>query len=597
MAVQIPTVQRIDAAPDASVGRIDAKIPDSTRAMEIQATGVEHLGKAAEAYFDKVETDAAHIESTKRALQYEATFKEQMYGTKDKLGAKFQEGDPTKIYNDVTETMKQRFQELTNDDSLSRKAKEMTLKALTEKSGQLEVHQLAEYGAQNAKYQDNVNSAARENEKNNLTTAAAVIKPEDPTSFAMFDQTVAKIRDLNLKNAIRVGTAVPDENGMSMYIGEDGKPTRLKVSEMASHDLKKDLSEGIFNAMDNAVKSGQLDVAKALKDKYGDYLDPVAKRKLTDGFEKEEKDQTAYKAAVDTRGMTPDQVEKYISKIPDPETQDKARKVINDNQARQEEMVKRASTQNANVIMNRLTKIQNSPNPILTETELMNDPVVKNALDKVTDAKQKKAIIEMVVQPKQTSDAARSKMQDLIFGNDADADIQGMSPSEFNGYLSGLSKADRNKYTRRYESMNSETGAQTATRYKASAKELQDQLIDVGYIKRDQFGKISGINEQRLIEARGELDDHLDKQGSSPMSPKDIKDYARNFAIAKKTGQAFQDPEPAQKFQGTKTETPPAPSGAIIKGKTRVQWNQKYLQDNKRPATKEQLDQYINGQE
>lgn len=598
--IQIPSLERTNPTPDASVGRYDDKVPDTVRGMQASTEGIDKVGTAAEAYFAKVEKEAAHVEAIKGVNDYESTWKQQMYGdgTSKNPGVKFIEGDPKDAYKKFDETMTAKFQEITNNDNLSSQAKDLTLKMLTEKQGILDAHKLQEYGSQTSRYQGNVTRAAISNEKDNLTDSAAFIKAGDPSSFAPFDSSIAKIRSLSLGDSMRVGTAVPDENGETVYVGADGKIQKLKASPMATYDLRKDLSEGIANSMENAINSGNADVAKAIKEKYGEFLDPIKKKSIADKLDRADTESQAYQAAVDTRGMKPDQVDNYLNKLT-PEVRDKALTVIDANQRREEDLRTRASKKAYDAVATALDKIQRSDDPLLSKVELESNPLFKNLRDQIKDPKQMEALYARIDAPKSSDPKAISKMQDLVFGKDPNNDIHGMDPADFALYKSRLSKSDQKKYDGIYEKANSETGAQENQRYKRYDKELQDQAIDLGLIKRNQFGKIAGDDEKKLIEMRNDLQDHLDAKGTGPESPKDIKDYARSYVTAKKAGVAFEPAAPPEKFQGkaaTDTPAPPPPPGAIVKGKTRAQWNQQYQLDKKSVATPEQLNQFIKDQ-
>lgn len=594
--IQIPSLERTSAVADGPAGHLDNKVPDTVRGMQMASEGVEKVGTAAEAYFAKVEKEAADVESIKRVNEYEKTFKTQMYGdgTSQNPGARFVEGDPKDVYKRLDDTMVAKFQELTNDDNLSRQAKDLTLKRLTEKQGILDAHKLQEYGTQTSRYQGNVTRAAISNEKDNLTDSAAFIKADDPSSFAPFDSSIAKIRSLSLGDSMRVGTAVPDENGETVYVGADGKIQKLKASPMATFDLRKDLSEGIANSMENAINSGNTDVAKAIKEKYGEFLDPIKKKSIADKLDRADTESQAYQAAVDTRGMKPDQVDNYLNKLT-PEVRDKALTVIDANQRREEDLRTRASKNAYDKVATVLDKIQRSDNPLLSQVELEQMPLFKNVRDQIKDPKQMEALYSRINAPKTSDPKAIQKMQELVFSSD----IQGMDPADFALYKSRLSKADQKKYDGIYEKANSETGAQENQRYKRYDKELQDQAIDLGLIKRNGYGKIAGEDEKKLIEMRNDLQDHLDAKGTGPESPKDIKDYARSYVTAKKAGVAFEPAAPPEKFPGkagTDTPPPPPPTGAVIKGKTRAQWNQQYQLNKKSVATPEQLNQFIKDQ-
>jgi ribosomal protein L22 len=596
MPVQIPTLQRAPVQDPQRPVLLDNRVPDLTDSMRSREKGIDRLGEVAVDTVEKVKAAAGDTEGIKRAMAYEQEWRRNMYGNDQDgtLGIKFQQGDPTTLYKGFDDHMTGKFKDLTEDENLDPTTRAIVMKHLSDKANSLELQKLAEYGHQQNKYDNDVHDAAVSMEKNNLNDAATLIKVDSPDSFAAFDQSISRIRDLRLRQGLKTGAVVPDENGKSFFVGDDGKPIKVSIVPHMDYALKKDLSDGIHDVLDNLVKSNQMEKAKALNDKYGDYLLPDNKRQLAHEFQAGEVKDEAFKAVEAVRGKSPNQIDSYFEKL-SPEAKDKAYEILNDQQRRQEDIKERTSKRNYNALANHVLDVMNSDKPYAGKTELEQDPQFINRINLIADPKQRKAIYDAVIQPKESSDAAIMTLQKAVFNGE----LQGMSPEDFNEHKSGLSKVDRRKWDTLYEKLNRpQTGAQVNAQFKIAGDELQKQLIDTGYIHRNDFGKLSNSEEMRMLDARNEFIDALSKR-DEPMSTPEINQFAREFALSKKKGEAFSPPE-VRKFVGQRNKTTPppvAPQGALIKGKTRPEWNRLLQQKLGKAPSAQELDQFIKEQE
>jgi hypothetical protein len=575
MPIKMPTIERVNTPNPQSVGRVESRPLDTVRPMAQIEDATMKVGEQAVNYVNKLELDAADTEATSRAIQYEQAWKNRMYGDGKNNGIKFSQADPTELYNKFDAEMNEEYKRLTEDETLSGRTRDMVLAKLQSKANQLDLQKLTEQGGQTNEYERNVTDTAVSLEKESLIDAASMIHPDDPKSTVLFEEALGRIRDLRLRHGMKMEAVKTDENGRISYIGP-----------MVDHQLKKDLSEGVALSIDNAIKSGNMHIAEVLKEKFSNLLNGSQKAKLADDFQKGEVKEQAYEAAAMIERYGPD---KGLKGVEDPEVRDKALDIYNDREAKKEQIRERKSKQNYNYLANHILKKQQSDDPYVSMTELEADPIYINAIGRVTDAKQRKAIIESVIQPKESDDSSINRMQKLMFGEDPDHDIREISPEDFNDYLSGMSKSDRKKYTSKFEQFRSDTGSEQAQRHKAANKELTDQMLSIGLIKKNNFNQITGRDEMKLIEARNELTDWLDKN-PGPMSPKDIKEYTRQFAISKKSGETFVPPTRSSFDGGGSGSKGPKEPTPILKkdkdgnyyGKTLMQWAEEFKLSNKR---------------
>ena len=569
MAVQVPRGPKLlgEAAPE-SVGRLDVKLPDATRAQGIQTKAVEGLGEDLVDYYQKVENDSADTEATKRATEYQQAYTEGL------SNAKMQEGDPEITYKTLDDKMIEEFTRLTSDDNMSPLVKKLTLARLTDAHNGFELRKLQEYGYQRAKYEDQVTTAAIKIEQKNLTDATTFIDPADPQSLQPFDEAVSKIRSLRLRNGMKIGTVEPDENGNSIHIGDDGKPMKVKINPSADVALKTDLSDGISNAMDTLLKSGKTEAAETLRKKYGDFLLPEKKKQLADDFQKAEVKDEAYKRAEEYKRKG-----EAAFKGASLEVKDKALQLVDEEQARRERMKDRASTNNYEAFANHIMNRGESYTGI---NELEEDPMYKNRWNRITNPKQKQAILDMVITPKNSTEEAQKNINDLLYS--PDSDLATLSYAQLQERLVGADKKDRNRAVRQWESFKKpETGAQEQARYKRAGSLLQNELERIGHIKKNDYGKFEGKNMKKLLDAQAELTEHLMADPNS----KDAKltlDYVKNLAVSKKTGETFVKPESA-KFNGGGKDKP--------KTMTKAQWGEEYKKRNGKYPKMSELDKFI----
>lgn len=606
--VQIPTLKRIDAPDQASVGRIKADIPDSTREMAQTANAVEKLADVGVDYLQKQDDIAADTEATKRVNEYEVAWKQGIYGDGQTTGAKYSKDDPAKVYAQFDTEMKQKFDSIMGDENLSGRAKQLVAKRLTEKANSLQWQRLSEYGLQQSKYDAGITNAAIDLEKGNLTDAAAA-----DDDFKMLDDTIGRMRQLRFREGLKNGAVQYDEKGQSVIVDDDGKTARVTPNQMVSLTLRKDLSEGIGATAENLIKSGQIDKAKAVLERYHQYLDPVKKKSILDDYRKAEIKQQAFAVADKLKGAGPGGAAAILATVDNPEVKEQALKVADEYDRYMENRKNRLSKNTYDALMNKVNARMRSENPYVGPIDMENDPEIATALRSVTDSRQRQALYHAINQPRETSQASREALQDVLFGRNPDYPdgLKGMDPATFSEFLAGQSKADRNKWNNRYEQANSTTNAQQGANMKLGAKYLKEQMLAAGLLKLD--GGTHALTKSSRIdftEAQDEFLDHMDKVGNSPMNPKELNDWARKFAADRAEGKAFQPPE-RKRFLGrpsavTKDDpaSPPPNAGPAannvpIKGKTRMQWAMEFQKVNKRlPDLKTQeLQNFIKNQD
>jgi len=587
MPVKIPELQRISPQLPVSAGRSQLDVRQ-TGAQAVTGLSQALVGLGAEGIksVERIEKFEADTEATNRATEYELARRELISGPD---GIKFKEGNPTALYKTAQEAGDEVFKRLSNfeDSNISERTQREVVKNLNRVRSKLDLQDTSEYGAQLSKYEDRTKAASTQLEQNRLSTTASYVEPNKPETIEEYDKSVRKIIDLNIQRGLKLGTVVPDEKGRFSYVDQDGETVKVSMDQSSQLELTKDLSDGVYNSINNLVKSGSLQAAELLNKTYGPLIDPVNAAKLTKAFEEESVERQALTAVGKAEGKTATEQKAIFNKL-EPEAKQLAFKQLDDLQRRKVNIEKRSSTRNYNDMSDYIQGKMNSSDPFNGTADLQRDIVYKLRIDRITDPKQKKALIDMVLQPKDSSQESVNNMQNLFFGEDPNfVSIKDVSPEQFNMFLSGLSKADRSFWSKKYQLFQTETGAEQNARYKSAGRELTDQLLATKYIKRNRFGKLSPKDEIKMIDARNQFTDWLDANVNRPMTPKEIKDFTRDFAISKKKDEIF-NPVVRPRFQGGSTrkrvpvDLSNAPGSMVVNGKSLLQWGKDFRKINGR---------------
>lgn len=567
MAVQIPEVKRMNPVEDTSVGRLDSRnLPDPVPSMERTSSALLGFGKEAMTVGERFEREAIDTEKTKASTELETFFDEKMHGKQGTVdqpgerGIRNSDGDPAELYSGLDDQLAEKFKSLTSNEKYDpRMTKEVT-KHLTDTMNRLHLKKTLEYGDQQSKYDNKVSEAQIDLEKGNLLSASARINADDPSTVPMFDGTVGRIRDLIIKNGIKTGSVIPtddDKKANALYVAEDGKPNKVILNPVVQDKLSKTLGEGIGNAIENLINSGNTEGAQLLKEKYNDYLGMEKRKGLVKDLEAAAIKKESYQTAATLKNKTPDQIDSLLSDKK-PEVRAKTLEILDDEQRRLDNMQKRSDKTNYDYVAKKLLAIQNSNDPIQSNVDLENNADYALASKKIKDPKLLMGLKNIVLAPKDTPESVREKWQNVVAGTDPEISLVGMKPEDLSVYTSSMNKADRNRANVLWQRFNDpETGTETSQRYKLADKALQSHLLAVNYLTKDQFGKLPQDEESKLTFARDDMHKYLDARGNLPMSPKEIDEFTRSYSVSKMKGEAFKPPE-VSKFNGNKNSPPAA---------------------------------------
>jgi hypothetical protein len=586
MPVEIPRVKRINPVDEPSVGRVEVKAPDITHGMEKYSKQSEQLVGAVGEYVRRVERDAADTEANKREFEWEK------FATSKLEDAKRQEGNPTELYKSLDEELEKEYDRMTSE-KLSGYTKEVVQKRLNNSMQRFQLRRLSEYGSQQAKYDNNIFTDGVKLKKRDLPNTVAYISPDDPSTFAPADNLIGEITNMHLRRGMKYGSVTPNEQGTHFYIDEDGKPIKVAAGPGVQLELAKDLSEGVTGMIENATNTGQTEIARALQERYGKFIDAAKAKSIDDSLDKAELNHTARLVSI----SNPKEQQKILNSIKDPvrrsEIQDKARSIVNDRQRHNEEIVNRSSKQYYNDLAKHVMN-----GDYTTLTQLQSDPYYINMIGKIKNPKQVMAIEEMVVQPKNSRTESMAKVNDLFFSGQA----KGMSTEDFTEQLTGLSKGDRSKAMTRYQNLHTETGAQESAKLKRAGDEFKKQALAMNLLREDDFNRVSGKEFDRMVGMQNQLMEHVESLGPNP-SQKEVNEIVKEFTLAQAKGRAFKAPAKPSSLVGS-PKTPKTDKNqagyrsldTIERGKSRRDWKKDLKDKLKREPTLIELNNYIDEQ-
>lgn len=559
--IQIPDINRNAPQGEASVGRVDFKPIDTSAGENLQTKAALGLGESVAKYVQTEEKNAADTAGNAAAVKYHQDVEQRFEGDG---GVKYVKGDPTAAYQAFTAKNKEAYDRLLNENP--------DLPTTTRATIQQKLDGV------NAKFYDRINTARGKQaddfaitttnasvgiEKQGMMDATANIDPDKPETMQGLESSIMRIQDLRIKQGLKNGTAVEIKDDAGNVVGYKKDP-QLNIQ------IAKDLSDGIYGAINNLTASGDVKGAEAVTEKYKQWLDPVNRAKVEKETIKASQDQDAQDAFMSVKGQPTDKALATLNAIQDPVVQEKAMRLLDSNQRMVKNLEDRSSKSNYNAVLQYANKKQKEGQGFQDFTTASDDPWIKKLMGDgertgVTDPKQVEAIKHLFDQPKDSNSDKFIEAYGLI----QSGELKGMSPEDFNIHLAGLSKTDRSLMTRQWVKYNDPSQAKSIQATKFMSSQIADQMLNAGIVKHDQYGKYSDKDKKKLIEANSKFLQISDKLNLESMTPKDQNDFAQKF-VADTIKQGVAVPIPQPKFNGsTKTRdvTPAAqadPQKALI---------------------------------
>lgn len=554
MAIEIPRIRQMEPEATPRTPGINYTPPNVIAPAERVERAAEGFAEKVIKYQNNIEDQTADTIATDQTNKFETWYNEQMHGTPPDPttgraatdGIKNMKGDPDKIYAEFDKAAQEKLNELSQSEGWSQQTQNLVNRRMSRKAEQLHTSMLTEYGNQSKKYGDEKSTAGVKLNQNGLVDATTFIRPDDATSFDQVNQRLNAITDLRIRQAVRNGLAQESENGEASYMRADGTIARVNLDPQVKYLIGQDKSKGLYDAIQNLVDVGANDKVNMMKEKYWDQLYPDQRDKLNKGMKTNMVKAEAFSIVEKAREIG---IEAALKQASSEEVRHQALQFHADDVRHKSAIKKEYNDQNYKVAMNRALELMESGQLTGGMTQLEGDPVYKKAMHGVDDPKLKIAIRDQVMHPKYSDDKAMLKMQDLLTGKDPENKIENMSAAQFATYQSGLAGSEQRKNWDIYRKIHSPTGAQVLQSFRYADKELMDQLIGIGHIEKNMWGKVVGKDEAKLIKARGEMEAYL-STANYIMKPEEIKQHVREYVVSVTTGKALEPISKPNTFNG-----------------------------------------------
>lgn len=168
--------------------------------------------------------------------------------------------DFTPQYVDVNNQLISAQKDLLDQNQLDPNTRDLALKEINDKYTMYKMRADSNYARKNQAYKVAVTQAAVSNNKQLALDAASLVNPKDPKSFDTFDKLISKIEGDYKDFAQASGTVSYDKSGFPVY------------GEGTLKDIDKSRSEAIELSIRNLFATNQPQKAKAIFDRYSDYI-------------------------------------------------------------------------------------------------------------------------------------------------------------------------------------------------------------------------------------------------------------------------------------------------------------------------------------
>lgn len=529
MPVNLPKLNRLERAPRAKADRLNFQVKDQGALIQRNVSNLSNVVDQGLQVYQDVEDNKITQLSNEAENEYSQWNADQL----NKLRAI--KGDPTDAYQAYEKAEKEKVQEMQNSrPDLNDRVQRHVNSNFGKVQDTQRISVLKQKGLQQNTYENNLFESTLKLQKNDLPVNAGFIRKEEPATFFPFDQKIQTMKDTIVKRGLRDGTARKlDKNakswGHQYHNGDEW--VKVQVDPIAQQRIAKEVNEGVFNSINVMINSGYPEEAKMVMDKYSKSLDGRSRAILLKKFDVDKTTQTAHANLEQLKGKTPEQQTNHLEGLAEGPVKDEMLKIKASNDNRIEDMRERSSKANYNELANHMIAKMNSNQPFYGQADLEADPKYKETWDKITDPKQKKAILESLEPPKNTKVGSEIGIQDLFFGNNPDFQVETMSPSEFATFTVGLNKKDKSRYTGMFNKLRVESAGEQRATHKRAGQFAVNALLKHEEIEKDKFGKYDEDDTITIIDAQNALMDHLADQ-KGVFSDKELRVFVDEYVAS-----------------------------------------------------------------
>lgn len=510
MAVVIPRLESINPAGPQQSERIQVNAPNLLGATAPLREGLSSaVESVSDAYTEvqkelrKKELAAKDLKATEKAIGYEQALKARLDV------AKQQKGDPTPYYKQFDEEMV-KLESSLYDDDLDPETQMLLKEKVIKANGRILDTRSTNYTGQYYGWQKEVADSSVKLRQDNAVKDSAYLDATNPISFGKVQASLDEIQGTR--------TAIAIQNGYDIRQVKDEKTGVVtwdySNAPAIEAQIKADIGDTVIPMVKALNAAGKTKEAKAIIESQKKWLNANDLATLTaDNDEANVKNQALVlisslknqsgKAALD-------EVEKSnVSSA----IRFKARELIDTKDRQEQNALARKRDQAKSFLYQFIDEKQRSTTPFATVNEFKDSPEYKKFKD-VLDATQLKALEERIEAPPTSDPKAKEKISAVYrttgFANLTDA--------QFNEYLKGLDKQDRDRYWTLRENIKKPTKGLTEAQSRARANSLNSFLFS--------DARNSGLIPKTSQERWGEADA---KYFSDTLEPAWI-DYQNKYA-------------------------------------------------------------------
>jgi len=532
MPIQIPRLQQLESTQTQPTNRLNLNVQNNADTILRSTSAVTSLVKEGIDVYDKYRSD------TLKQLNYEIEQKYDSWTTQKLIDLKAIDGDPTKPYVDYEKEEEEKSKELLSDyPDLDDEMKGYVTAKLDKVRNAYKLQSLAQRGKQQEVYKNNLFESTISLKKNTLPSNAGFVREGDPTSFLPFDENISDIKTVIAQRGLENGTVTKlSDDAQSwnhIYKDDDGKIVKVSMSEMAKQRTAKEVSEGVTSSIKAMIDAGEIKRAKALHEKYGDFIDAKSNGVLVNRFKNQGLKDEALVTLSDISKKPEDKQLEAIDKLP-VDLQGEVLKIKSANDSRRELLKKNQQEANFDLLLKDMD-YRRKNGQLNGVADLENSQVYKETFDKLS-RQQQQSVLQEFEAPKKTDPKALIKVQELFINGD----INNTSSAQFQESLVGLSKEDKTRYETRFLNIkeNKNNLTKTSGVNKRAADLLKNKLYATGLIKNDEYGKLDKKNYTKLTKANDDLIDYLEAVPTN-ISDKDLSDQVNKYISEKKKTELF----------------------------------------------------------
>jgi hypothetical protein len=446
MAVQIPSIQRIAPQAPTSVGRIQTRLPDGTKAFAQTSNQLVQAGKTVLRQVDKAEGQTIDIESIKMRNKYKLEYR------KGLVDLKSFKGDPTEKFAALDKAMNKLGRDMLDQSSMkSPRARAAFEKSLLNADNSMQLERYSLSGQMHSLYSDTVYDEGIKEESRQSTVNTGYVRDGDETSLIPFQGNLNEMRNLRTTRSAELGTATEVPLDYSPKKGEmthrvDGK--KYILDDVTKNNIAEKESNSIYKGIDVLLSTNRpndLKAAKYMMSNYSNRLEAKDKVRLNNKFNTVERETEAFGIVAKMQGFSQPQIQQEVSKIErrDPELASEVRKIVDTRSKSQFQAKSRYSKEVYTDEMTKLQDKQRSNTPYVNVYQLQQDPEFKKK-KQYMDSTQIKAMYQEIDQPKLSNQDQVTKVNDMILRNE----FVGMTATELSPHLIGLNLVDRKMFQR-----------------------------------------------------------------------------------------------------------------------------------------------------